>query len=71
MSLELRNKDKCCPDYDCQYAEWNKKTCQYCDGVCAKCKSYVFKHQCNNIDIVQVGTDEYKCITCKYVFLFV
>lgn len=28
----------CCPDYDCLYVRWNKKTCSACDADCTKCK---------------------------------
>jgi hypothetical protein len=36
--MEQKNLRKCCPDFDCSYAYWDKKNCRSCGADCSKCE---------------------------------
>lgn len=29
---------RCCPDFDCLYGSWDRKTCRGCGRVCDTCR---------------------------------
>jgi hypothetical protein len=36
--LEKHDLRKCCPDFDCSYGSWDRKTCRGCGADCSKCE---------------------------------
>jgi len=35
--IQIRHKNRCCPEYECLYESWNRKICKICGADCSKC----------------------------------